>query len=279
MGIPILLSVLSYNTTGTGHPLLAQNRNLDAMPNKNLIWSDEFDGEGAIDSNKWFLQTKLPPGGEWWGGLIQHYTNRTDNTFLKDGHLHMVAKKEEFEDQGRSKSYTSTRLNSKFAFKYGRIEIRAKLPKGKGTWPAIWMLNQNINEDGAYWETQGFGTTNWPYCGEIDILEHWGKNQNFIQSGVHNGSSYGDNVVNIGGRQVEDVSGQFHIYAAEWSKDSIVFSIDGTEHYTYYPKTKDANTWPYDQAYYLILNIAIEAGIEPDFEESSMEVDYIRIYQ
>jgi beta-glucanase (GH16 family) len=170
-----------------------------------LVWSDEFNGNGAINSENWFHQTQLPPGGNWYGGLIQHYTNREDNSYLKNGFLSLVAKKEIFDDQGEVKQYTSARLNSKFAFNYGRIEVRAKLPTGIGTWPAIWMLNKNINEDGAYWDNQGFGTVKWPICGEIDILEHWGKNQNYVSSAVHNGSSYGYKVENLGGQNVLNV--------------------------------------------------------------------------
>lgn len=244
-----------------------------------LVWSDEFDGTGTINQEKWFQQTQLPPGGSWWGGLIQHYTDRKENAYVKDGHLHLTAIKEEFEDQGEIKQYTSARLNSKFTFTYGRVEVRAKLPSGTGTWPAIWLLNKNINEDGAYWEEQGFGEVNWPTCGEIDILEHWGKNPNYVSSAVHNGSSYGDKVVNLGGRKVEDVSNQFHLYAFEWTKDKMVFSIDGKVHYEYNPTIKNTDTWPYDSDYYLILNIAIEPDIDPAFTESAMEVDYIRIYQ
>ncbi|WP_435625362.1 glycoside hydrolase family 16 protein [Flagellimonas sp.] len=244
-----------------------------------LVWADEFEGEGALDRKKWFLQTKLPPGGSWWGGLIQHYTNRETNAYQKDGYLNLVAKKEVFRNQGRTKQYTSARLNSKFAFTYGRVEVRAKLPEGVGTWPAIWMLNTNINEVGAYWEKKGFGTTMWPDCGEVDILEHWGKNPNYVSSAVHNGSSYGDNVLNLGGRQVSDVSQEFHIYALEWSKEKMIFSIDGIEHYTYQPSKKNSKTWPYDSDYYLLLNIAIERDIDPNFKESAMVVDYIRIFQ
>ena len=114
-----------------------------------LVWSDEFNNEGVIDSTKWFLQTQLPPQGNWWGGLIQHYTDREENTFVKDGKLYLVAKKEKYTDQGHTKEYTSARINSKFAFTYGRVEIKAMLPEGLGTWPAIWMLNTNIDEDGA----------------------------------------------------------------------------------------------------------------------------------
>ena len=244
-----------------------------------LVWSDEFEGEGAINQEKWFHQTLLPPGGSWWGGLIQHYTNKVDNSYVKDGYLSLVAKKETFEDQGEIKDYTAARLNSKFAFTYGRVEIRAKLPSGKGTWPAIWMLNKNIDEDGAYWDNQGFGTTKWPSCGEIDILEHWGKNQDYVSSALHNASSYGYKVENVGGQKINDASTKFHKYVLEWSQEKMIFSVDGVEHFQYQPSVKNSDTWPYDSDYYLILNIAIEPDIDPNFIESPMVVDYIRIYQ
>ena len=265
--------------------ILAQDTNSSAILDDNsssfktLVWADEFEGSGPVDPEKWFHQTQLPPGGSWWGGIIQHYTDRVENTFLKDGYLNLLAKKETLKDQGYTKKYTSARLNSKFAFTYGRVEIRAKLPKGKGTWPAIWMLNKNINEAGAYWEIQGFGKVNWPNCGEIDILEHWGKNQDYVSSAVHNGSSYGYQVKNVGGQQVEGASSEFHIYTLDWTKERMIFSVDGVEHFRYNPAIKNSKTWPYDSDYYLILNIAIEQDIEPDFVESPMVVDYIRIYQ
>ncbi len=244
-----------------------------------LVWSDEFDGEGAIDSAKWFHQTQLPPGGNWFGGLIQHYTDEVTNSFVQNGHLNLVAKKEKYTDQGETKAYTSARLNSKFAFTHGRLEIRAKLPKGVGTWPAIWMLNKNIDEDGAYWDNQGFGTTKWPHCGEIDILEHWGKNQDYVSSAVHNSSSYGDNVINLGGQKLVEASEQFHIYTLDWSKEKMVFSVDGVEHYAYNPPIKNSETWPYDEDHYILLNIAIEPDIDPKFTESAMVIDYIRVFQ
>jgi len=244
-----------------------------------LVWSDEFDSTGAIDPEKWFHQTRLPHGGSWWGGIIQHYTNREDNSYLKNGYLNLVAKKEIFDDQGEIKQYTSARLNSKFAFTHGRVEIKAKLPEGIGTWPAIWMLNKTINEDGAYWDNRGFGTVNWPNCGEIDILEHWGKNQDYVSSAVHNGSSYGYQVENVGGQKIDGASNKFHIYSLEWTKEKMIFSVDGIEHFRYEPAIKNSATWPYDSDYYLILNIAIEPDIDAAFVESPMVVDYIRIYQ
>jgi len=244
-----------------------------------LVWADEFDGSGPIDSEKWFHQTQLPPWGSWFGGLVQHYTDREENTFQKDGFLNMVAKKETFEDQGYTKEYTAARLNSKFAFTYGRVEVRAKLPKGVGTWPAIWMLNTTIDEDGAYWDNLGYDTTKWPHCGEIDIMEHWGNNQDYVSSALHNGSSYGDEVVNVGGQKIQNASDEFHIYTLDWTPEKMVFKVDGKEHLTYAPKTKDENTWPYDSDYYFLLNIAILPEIDPSFTESSMLVDYIRVYQ
>jgi beta-glucanase (GH16 family) len=244
----------------------------------NLIWADEFDTDGAINSTNWFHQTQLPSGGSWYNGEIQHYTNRIENSVVNNGFLKVIAKKENFTNQGQTKTHTSARLNSKFAFQYGRLEVRAKLPTGNGTWPAIWLLGKNINEDGGYWDNQGFGTLNWPACGEIDVMEHWGNNQNYIQSAMHTPSSFGG-TVNKGGQMVATASTDFHIYALEWTAEKMVFSVDGIVHYTYDPAVKDAATWPFDAEQYILLNIAIEPGIDPNFTESAMEIDYVRIYQ
>jgi len=243
-----------------------------------LVWSDEFNGNGAIDTSKWFHQTKLPSQGSWYNGEIQHYTDRTDNTYEAGGSLHLVAKKENYTDQGYTKQYTSARLNSKMAFTYGRVVIRAKLPTGVGTWPAIWMLGKNIDENGAYWDNQGYGTTPWPACGEIDIMEHWGSNQNFVQSAMHTPSSHGG-TVNKGGQTIPTASSQFHIYELKWTPDEMIFSVDSLVHYIYNPAVKDASTWPFDKDQYLLLNIAIEPSIDPSFTESEMEIDYLRVYQ
>jgi beta-glucanase (GH16 family) len=168
-------------------------------------------------------------------------------------------------------------LNSKFAFKYGKVEVRAKLPIGGGTWPAIWLLGKNIIETGAYWSST-HGTAYWPACGEVDIMEHWGNNQNYVQSAMHTPSSYGG-TVNLGGRNIATVSSEFHIYSLEWSAQKMVFSVDGVVHYTYNPEVKDASTWPFDAPQYLLLNVAMQPSIDPNFTQSSMEIDYVRIYQ
>jgi len=242
-----------------------------------LVWSDEFSGSGAVDATKWHHQTRLPNGESWFNGEAQHYTNRTANSSVADGFLTIMAKKEQFTDQGQTKSYTSARLNSKFAFTYGRVEVRAKLPIGLGTWPAIWMLGKNINEPGGYWAST-HGTTSWPACGEIDIMEHWGYNQNYVQSALHTPSSFGG-TVNLGGIWATDVSNVFHVYALEWSPEAMEFSIDGNVYYTYAPNPQNAATWPFDADQYLLLNVAMSGSIAPNFTQSPMVVDYVRVYQ
>ena len=243
-----------------------------------LIWSDEFDGEGAIDSSKWYHQTLLPNGSSWYNNEIQHYTDRIDNSNVSNGVLNIVGKKEVYNSQGVTKQYTSARLNSKFAFQYGKIEIRAKLPSGIGTWPAIWTLGKNINENGAYWDNQGYGTTSWPACGEIDIMEHWGYNQNYIQSATHTPSSYGG-TVNIGGQVIPTASSEFHTYTLLWYPDKLIFSVDGNIHYIYKPIELNNDTWPFSEEQYLLLNFAILPDIGPNFLADTLEVEYVRIYQ
>ena len=240
---------------------------------------DDIDVNGVpVDATKWFHQTRLPNGNSWWNNEIQHYTNRTQNSYVSDGTLKVVARKEAFIDQGVTKQYTSARLNSKFAFKYGVAEFRAKMPIGTGTWPAIWMLGKSISEPGTYWATQGYGTTGWPEVGEIDILEHWGSNQNYAQSAMHTTSSHGG-TVNKGGRYIPTISSEFHTYTMDWNANRIIFKIDGQEHYTYNPSVKNADTWPYDSEFFFLLNVAIEQNIASGFTQSAMEVDYIRVYQ
>lgn len=244
-----------------------------------LIWSDEFSNLGAADNTKWFAQTVLPEGNSWFNGEIQHYTDRLDNSFVANGRLKINAKKESYTNQGVTKQYTSARLNSKFAFKYGRVEARAMMPIGIGTWPAIWTLGKNITEKGAYWETQGFGTTPWPNCGEIDIVEHWGNEQNKVSSAFHTPSTRSGGQINNAAQIVPTTSTDFHIYAVEWTEDKLVFSIDGVIHFTYAPAIKNADTWPFDKEQYLIMNVAIQSNILASFSQSAMEVDYIRVYQ
>jgi len=278
----VVLQVNGENNTDTVLAYLDDILHFDSVDNTPvydlLVWSDEFDTDGAINASNWHHQTQLPNGGSWYNGEIQHYTDRQDNSYVSGGFLNIVAKKEVYNDQGYTKQYTSARLNSKYAFTYGKVEIRAKLPIGVGTWPAMWMLGKNINEDGGYWDNEGFGTTNWPTCGEIDIMEHWGDNQNFVQSAMHTPSSFG-NTFNKGGQTIPTASSGFHVYSVVWSPEKMVFSVDDVVHYTYNPAVKDANTWPFDAEQYFLLNVAILPNIESSFNESDMQIDYVRVYQ
>lgn len=246
-----------------------------------LVWSDEFDTDGAVDADNWFHQTQIPAGGSWFNGEQQHYTNRIENSFVSDGFLNIAAIKENFTDQGVTKQYTSARLNSKYAFTYGRVDVRAKLPLGDGTWPAIWTLGKNITEGGAYWSNEGFGTTPWPACGEIDIMEHGLGPVNHVSSALHTPSSFGA-TVNYQAYVLNDVANNFHVYSVNWSPNQITFLIDGIGFYTYNPAVKNASTWPFFEDQYLLLNVAmggIAGTIDPSFTQSNMVIDYVRVYQ
>jgi beta-glucanase (GH16 family) len=289
----LVSSGLNLSNVDTGIVIWASNSTSTVFRIDNVRWETSGDGgtgggtDGgtgggngspeAIDSSKWFHQTQLPSGGSWFNNEQQHYTNRIQNSYVSNGSLKIVAKRETYNNQGQTKQFTSARLNSKYAFKYGRVVVRAKLPTGVGTWPAIWTLGKNINEAGAYWQTQGFGNTNWPACGEIDIMEHWGSSQNFVQSAMHTPSSYGG-TVNHGGQVIGTASSQFHNYEMDWRRDRIIFSVDGNVHYTYQPSVRNSSTWPYDAEQFLLLNIAIEPSIASNFTQSAMEIDYVRVY-
>lgn len=248
-----------------------------------LVWSDEFDINGAVNASKWHHQTQIPAGGSWYNGEVQHYTNQLTNSFVNSGFLNIVAKQEVYTSQGYTKQYTSARLNSKFAFKYGRVDVRAKLPIQSGTWPAIWMLGKNINEDGAFFDPT-HGTTDWPACGEIDIMEHGitpSQPTGYIQSALHTPSSFGA-TTNIGGTIANNLGTDFHVYSMNWSPFQITFLLDGVAFYTYNPAVKNANNWPFDADQYLLLNIAmggVAGNISSNFNQATMEIDYVRVYQ
>ncbi len=232
-----------------------------------LVWSDEFDGVGPPDSLSWNyeLGDGCPNLCGWGNNEDQIYTNSSANIRKENGLLIIEALK--VNDQ-----WTSARITTqgKRNFTYGRIEFRAKLPEGVGTWAALWMLGESIPEKG------------WPACGEIDILEHVGRSPGIVQSAMHTPSSFGE-TVNKGDTAVNDFNSKFHVYAAEWSEDQIDFFVDGGKYYTYKPEIKNRDTWPYDSPFYIIMNIAMGGGfggkIDPELARARMEVDYVRVYQ
>jgi beta-glucanase (GH16 family) len=249
----------------------------------NLVWSDEFDGTGAVNATKWHHQTQLPAGGSWYNGEVQHYTNQLTNSSVTGGFLNITAKREPYTSQSVTKQFTSARLNSKFAFLYGRVDIRAKIPTNQGTWPALWLLGKNINEDGGFFDAQ-FGTTGWPACGEIDIMEH-GITQSqpagYVQSAIHTPSSFG-NTVNHGGTIAANLGTDYHVYSMNWSPFQITFLLDGVAFYTYNPAVKTPSNWPFNAEQYLLLNIAmggVAGTIPSNFNQATMVIDYVRVYQ
>lgn len=234
---------------------------------ENLIWTDEFDIDGAPDSNNWGYD--IGNGSNGWGNNEeQYYTDRSDNVIISNGTLKITAKRESF----NGSEYTSTRMLTmdKYEFTYGRVDIRAKLPKGEGTWPALWMLGANFSEVG------------WPATGEIDIMEHVGSKQDEISSAIHTPSSFGD-TENVGGTIIEGVSDDFHVYSVNWSEDEISFLVDNMIFYQYNPNDKTEDNWPFNKDQFLILNVAmggtLGGTIDPAFTESTMEIDYVRVYQ
>ena len=226
-----------------------------------LLWSDEFNSPGAPDPAKWDYD--LGAGG-WGNNESQFYTNRTDNVLVSNGTLKIIAKKEAYSGS----NYTSTRLLSKgkFSFKYGKVEVSAKLPGGVGTWPAIWMLGDNI------------ATVGWPACGEIDIMEQKGSDMNRIFNTVHYTGFSGGGAVGTS-FLINNVTTQFHKYGIIWSSSSVQFLVDDVVTYTF----SNAANLPFNQNFFLILNMAMGGtfggSIDPNFNNAVMEVDYVRVYQ
>jgi beta-glucanase (GH16 family) len=237
--------------------------------NENLIWSDEFNGAG-INSSNWTFET----GANGWGNNeLQNYTNG-DNVELKDGKLVITAKK--VNNDQTVGSYTSTRMitKDKQEFKYGKIEIRAKLPSGRGIWPAIWMLGAN------------FETAGWPACGEIDIMEYVGYQPNTIHSTVHTPAGFGGEG-DGSSKTLETAEEEFHIYGLIWNENELIFYTDEPENvtHTYAPTNKNDENWPFNKPQFFIFNIAVGGnwggveGIDDSIFPQTMEIDYVRVYQ
>ena len=256
-----------------------------------LAWSDEFDYSGLPDREKWDYEEGFVRNNE-----LQYYVPaRKENSVVKDGMLLIHANKERYanprfrSDGGQSgrrrqrefAEYTSASVTSrgKVTWRYGRIEVRAKLPTGRGTWPAIWMLGTGQRGH----EQRRVG---WPACGEIDIMENVGFAPNVIHANVHT-AKYNHVKGNGKGAKitVEKPYDAFHVYAIEWNKDRIDFFVDDKKYFTYENEGTGTDAWPFDSPHYLILNIAIggswggQRGIDDTIFPQEMLIDYVRVYQ
>lgn len=232
-----------------------------------LVWSDEFTG-GALDQTKWGYEL----GGSGWGNNeLEYYTNSTENAYVTGGNLVIEAKKQA---QG-GRDYTSARLltKGKQSFNFGRLDVRAKLPKGQGVWPAIWMLGADIDQN------------NWPKCGEIDIMELRGQDPTKMLSTMHFGSSSTDH--RYKGTETKlptsaSFADDFHVFSVVRSKDQMRFFLDGTQYYTF--TASDASPYPFNNPFFMILNVAVGGDFlgNPDASTvfpQQMTVDYVRYYQ
>ncbi|MBP1754802.1 MAG: bglA 1 [Firmicutes bacterium] len=239
-----------------------------------LVWSDEFDYEGLPTSEKWNYDLG---NHQWANRELQAYTDRPDNVYVKDGRLTITARKE----QDGEREYTSTRLTTyhRQSWQYGLFEFRVKLPKGFGSWPAVWMLSDAIKTG-----------TPWPLCGEIDIIEHAGKNQDqmffSLHSDKHNHTRKESERYTVF-KEFPGVSDDYHDYHMEWTPDYVEFYVDGVSACRF-NKSEDIEdqsekSWPFDQPFYLIFNIAVGGSMGGVVVEADlpflMEVEHVRVYQ
>jgi len=237
-----------------------------------LVWEDDFEYTGLPDTSKWSYDV----GGHGWGNNeLQYYTNeREENARVEDGKLIIEARKEAYSGN----DYTSARLVSrnKGDWTYGRIEARAKLPKGKGTWPAIWMLPTE-------WI---YGDGDWPDVGEIDIMEHVGWDEGVIHGTIHTHDfNHMDGTQQSGQITIPDAVDAFHVYAIEWTEDKIEWYVDDEKYFTYENNGDGWSAWPFDHPFHLILNIAVggdwggSEGVADTIFPQKMEIDYVRVYK
>ena len=242
-----------------------------------LVWSDEFNYSGLPDASKWGYDV----GGHGWGNKeLQFYTKRRkENARVENGHLIIEARR----DGSESNEYTSARLTSKGKgdWTYGRVEVRAKLPCGRGTWPAIWMLPS----------VKSYGNGGWPDNGEIDIMEHVGFDPNIIHGSAHTRAYY-----HVIGTQktatikVPNACTAFNTYSVEWTPNEIRWYINGTQYFAFADErltqpAADYKQWPFDKPFHLMLNLAVGGnwggahGVDESVWPQRMEIDYVRVYQ
>ena len=240
-----------------------------------LVWSDEFDYAGLPDAKKWDYDV----GGHGWGNKeLEFYTaRRKENARVENGHLIIEARNEAWE----GREYTSARLVSrgKGDWTYGRFEVSARLPSGRGTWPAIWML------------PTGWTYGGWPKSGEIDIMEHVGFDPDVVHASVHT-SAYNHTINTQKTAQIKIPASrsEFNVYAVEWTPEEIRGYVNDHQYFTFRNErlmnpAADYREWPFDKPFHLLLNLAVggtwggQLGVDPSIWPQRLEIDYVRVYQ
>ncbi len=234
----------------------------------NVSWSDEFSTDGAPDASKWQYDTG---GGGWGNNELEYYTNTTNNAVISNGILNIIAKKENMGGMG----YTSSRMVSKFNpnMLYGRVEVKAKIPGGRGTWPAIWMLPN----DYAY--------GSWPNSGEIDIMENVGFEGTKVHFSAHMQANYAGNA-KTSTMDIPTATTAFHLYRMDWTPDGIKGYYDDQQVFSYANDNKGQfATWPFDKPFHILMNFAVGGswggtqGVDDTIFPATMQVDYVRYYK
>ncbi len=237
-----------------------------SYPGKTLVWSDEFDGE-SIDLSHWTYDL----GASGWGNQeLQNYTSDSENSYVNDGNLFIVARENGIH-------FTSARMKSigLQEFQYGRIDVRAILPKGQGIWPAIWMLGAN------------YPTVGWPACGEIDIMELIGSSPNTVHGTIHYGTDWTQHNYTGSGTSIpwtETFSDEFHVFSIDWDENGITWLLDDQPFYTIDNAVTGSQPYPFDNPFFFIMNIAV-GGQWPGYPDATTEfpqfmaVDYVRVFQ
>ena len=255
--------------------LIGQESKAQYKYNK-MVWYDEFNCIGnVVDSTKWSYDegNGCPELCGWGNNELEYYTqNRLENARVEDGNLIIEAKKEDY----LNSKYTSARLvtKNKADWKYGRFEMRAKIPRWKGIWPAIWMLPTKMK----------YGI--WPHSGEIDIMENVGYWPDSLFGTVHTGAYNGMiGTQKSGSIYMKDLANDFHVYCMEWTENTVSFFVDGKKYHEFKNDKTNSEAWPFDQDFHLILNIAVggnwggKYGVDDAIFPQKMLVDYIRVYQ
>ncbi|HRW96424.1 MAG TPA: glycoside hydrolase family 16 protein [Bacteroidales bacterium] len=263
----LVLVIAGCNTIPAG-----DEENQDSGKKLRLVWQDEFNYTGLPDSDKWDYDTAGNDAG-WGNNEVQYYSRANrENAWVDNGRLKIVALKKTF----GKKNFTSARLLSKSNWKYGRIEVNAKVPKGRGTWSAIWMMPGD-------WS---FYDGNWPDVGEIDIMEHVGHETGIIHASAHSKDyQWQKGTQKTAVINVPDASESFHTYALEWDAEVMKISVDDSIYFVYENEKAGESKWPYDKSFYLIMNIAVGGawgamkGIDTSAFPQTMEIDWVRVFQ
>lgn len=238
------------------------------MKKYRLLWQDLFEKDGRPDESIWTIEQS---GHGFGNAEAQYYTDRLKNVYIENQILHLVAHKENFENR----KYTSAKLITlhKKPILYGRVEVKAKIPQGGGTWPAIWFLGENMKEVG------------WPMCGEIDLMEHVGNHQDFIHFSLHS-KTYNHMIGNQPTKVIElkNATKEFIEYAVEWDEDEIRFYTDQTLHAAFKKeKNADQAAWPFNKPFYLILNLAIGGTwggwVDDSIFPVTFDIKYVKVYE